>query len=104
MSSKLYTKLVDLDLTLVRSHAKNNYNLRGAKPIRKNVQLVKKWRDEGNRIVIYTARDWWQEEVIAGWLISQGIPFTKIICGKPVGEIWDDRAFNINCKECLSHA
>ena len=58
------------------------------------VAAAKHYHSEGYRVVIYTARAWWDHSRIQAWLEHHGVPFDQIVCGKlAVGLMIDDRAW-----------
>ena len=51
--------------------------------------------DAGYKIIIYTARSWNDHELVEDFLAENHIPFSRIICGKPLCyRIIDDRNGN----------
>ena len=80
---------VDLDNTLAHNTGYPEFKLTtpldGALPAMK--EMNKKWK-----ITIYTARHWGDYKDIEDWLNLHGIPFRRIICGKPLFKfIIDDK-------------
>ena len=94
----------DLDNTLVQTDIKDNFSLENAKPIYKNIKILKEQVEFGYKIFIFTSRPWIEYIDIKKWLRRHKIPFKAILCGKPLFlDYWDDRAVNPNCKECIKN-
>lgn len=67
-------------------------------PIRVNVLKVRELVKSGWKIVIHTARGWESYETIEAWLHHNGVPFSRIVCGKLLAGIYvDDR--NVDPRE-----
>lgn len=92
--------LCDLDGTLSEK-VKNTTDPIG-KPIPEAVEALRKLISAGFTVKIYTARHWGDEENIRAFLVSNNIK-AEIICGKPLGHIFDDRADRPNELVKLSH-
>ena len=64
-----------------------------AKPKPGAIESVNKLRDDGNFIILYTARCWNEYKTTKHWLDSNSIPYDILLCGKPIYDVWiDDRA------------
>ena len=76
---------VDFDDTLAATGADAN-NVRAsildAEPIENVVRYTNAQFNDGNFIIIYTARPWADREQIEAWLILHGVMFDVIKCGK----------------------
>lgn len=96
----------DLDNTLV-SYPTIAGDYSTVKPIARNISLLKKLRDEGNEIIIYTARRMKTHGGNVGKVIRDiasitintlerlNIEYDELIFGKPIADIYiDDRAIN----------
>lgn len=108
-SNKIKTKLryvFDLDNTLV-TYPLINKDYSTVKPIPKMINLVKKLKDDGHYIIIYTARRMATHNHNVGAVIKDigkvtfdtldkfEIPYDELIFGKPLGDVYiDDRAYN----------
>jgi hypothetical protein len=84
----------DIDGVLATLTPNNDYTR--AVPILSNIRIVNRLHDNGNRIVLYTARgsvtgiDWREhtEKQLAAW----GVKYDELRLGKPAGDIYvDDR-------------
>lgn len=63
-------------------------------PLSDGVLAARHYKRAGYRIVIYTARPWWDHQNITEWLERHGIPYDQVVCGKlAVGLMVDDRAW-----------
>jgi capsule biosynthesis phosphatase len=108
-SNKIKTKLryvFDLDNTLV-TYPLINKDYSSVKPIPKMINLVKKLKEDGHYIIIYTARRMATHNHNVGAVIKDigkvtfdtldkfEIPYDELIFGKPLGDVYiDDRAYN----------
>lgn len=62
-------------------------------------EAMEKMEADGWKLTIYTARPWADYQKIEDWLIKHGIPFRRIICGKPLFRFMiDDRNIEFNGK------
>lgn len=107
------TACVDLDGVLAYYHEwKSDYFIED--PIPAGVEMVKRLRSIGFRIVVYSCRtnglfegvDYNRShQVIKGWLEEHSIPYDKIATqhdGKPVADVYiDDRSitYPLNCND-----
>lgn len=105
---KIYA--IDLDHTLcipdeTRKDSLGKYG--NAKPIQHVIDMVNELYDQGNEIVIYTARRMLTHngdvelvkqdvgELTKTWLLEHGVKFDRIVFGKIFyDEIWDDKSVN----------
>lgn len=53
-------------------------------PIPENIAKLQEAVDAGYKPVIYTARHWSEYEMIEAWLENFKIPYSRILCGKPL--------------------
>lgn len=61
------------------------------------IETINKLYDDGNIIIIYSARTWVEYEMTVDWLKRHEINYHQLIMGKPIGDVWiDDRAINCN--------
>ena len=83
--------IIDLDGTICSEE--KTYSRALAKPNEGAVQNVNKLYDEGNTIILYSARTWMEFEMTTHWLKENGVKYHQLILGKPIGDVWiDDRA------------
>jgi hydroxymethylpyrimidine pyrophosphatase-like HAD family hydrolase len=81
----------DLDGTLARETPGKEGGEIG-EPIFPNIDLAMKWMREGNLVFIFTARGWWEYEVIRSWMEKNGLKDAVLVCGKLHADIYfDDR-------------
>ncbi len=96
----------DLDNTLV-TYPTINKDYSSVKPIEKMINLVRKLKNDGHTIIIYTARRMGTHshnigavtkdigKVTFDTLDKFNIPYDELVFGKPLGDIYiDDRAYN----------
>jgi len=93
---------VDLDGTLAEYNGWQGVDVIG-KPINKMLDKVKRWIDEGIRVVIFTARasDPDSIDAIITWLEDNGIGGLEItnIKTSDISRIYDDRAIQVRRNE-----
>lgn len=83
--------IIDLDGTICTEEKQFSRAL--AKPLPGAIETINRLFDEGNIIIIYSARTWAEYEMTSAWLINHGIKYHQLILGKPMGDYWiDDRA------------
>jgi len=95
--------IIDLDGTICTEE--RTYSRSLAKPIPESITQINTLFDEGNTIIIYTARTWMEFEMTTAWLKQHNVKYTQLIMGKPIGDIWiDDRAvrFENNWDEIIN--
>lgn len=96
----------DLDNTLV-TYPTINKDYSSVKPIQKMINLVRKLKNDGHTIIIYTARRMGTHSHNIGAVTKDigkitfetldkfDIPYDELVFGKPLGDIYiDDRAYN----------
>jgi len=96
----------DLDNTLV-TYPTVHGDYSSVKPIPKMINLLKKLKEEGHTIIIYTARRMGTHNHNVGATIKDigkvtfetldkfNIPYDELVFGKPLGDVYiDDRAYN----------
>lgn len=96
-----FTIAVDLDGTLAEKEEPFDPETIGA-PIEKAIEYVRKFKDAGARIIIFTVRG--DTQLVTNWLEEHDVPFDHInenpdqpedSSGKVIADVyWDDRAFN----------
>ncbi len=68
-----------------------------AQPKEGAVEAINILYDEGNTIIIYSARTWMEYEMTVAWLEQYKIKYHQLIMGKPIGDYWiDDRAISFD--------
>lgn len=83
--------IIDLDGTICTEEKMFSRSL--AKPIPNAIQSINKLYEQGNIIIIYTARNWIEYEMTEHWLKSNEVKYHQLVMGKPQGDVWiDDRA------------
>jgi len=83
--------IIDLDGTICTEE--KTYSRSMAQPLPEAISSVNKLFDEGNIIIIYSARSWPEYEMTYAWLQNNKVKFHQLIMGKPIGDAWiDDRA------------
>jgi len=83
--------IIDLDGTICTEEKMFSRSL--AQPIHDAIESVNNLYDQGNIIIIYTARNWIEYEMTAHWLQTNGVKYHQLVMGKPQGDVWiDDRA------------
>lgn len=85
------TVAVDIDGTICTEERTFERSL--AKPLPDAVEALKMLKDNGNTIILYTARGWEQYRMTKAWLDENGFAYDQIVMGKPIADVWiDDRA------------
>lgn len=80
---------VDLDGTL--SEEMNNWReYKDAPPIPDNIAKINELFENGNKIIIYTARHQEDLDVTMKWLKDNGVKFHKLVCGKLRADFYID--------------
>ena len=90
----IFTAVMDLDNTLAEDTWPDNVI---GEPIERGIEILLHLREQGNEIVIYTARPESHKPAIWAWLAAQGLGKVvyDVVCGKPRGWVLiDDRAWN----------
>ena len=83
--------VIDIDGTICEEMSTFERAL--AKPKKGAIISVRKLKNQGHFIILYTARGWAEYEMTHFWLTNCGIPFDVLLMGKPIYDIWiDDRA------------
>ena len=88
----------DIDGVLASLTPGNNYS--EASPIKENIELVNSLHDNGNTIILFTARgsatgiDW--KNITENQMQTWGVKYHELMFGKPAADYYvDDRAVNI---------
>lgn len=85
------TVVVDLDGVICEERPTFERSL--AEPVPGARAALERFREDGWRIIIHTARSWAEYEMTMEWLYDNGISFDQLIMGKPIATIViDDRA------------
>lgn len=71
---------IDLDGVLCELTSPDKYP--SAKPIRENISKVNVLYDRGWRIIINTARGWYNYDMTEAWLDRQGVMYHQLVMGK----------------------
>ncbi len=83
--------IIDLDGTICTEERTFSRSLARPKP--GAVEAVNKLYENGNTIIIYTARTWMEYEMTTDWLEKNMVRYHQLVMGKPIGDVWiDDRA------------
>lgn len=92
------TYVVDIDGTICRTE-KGDY--KNSKPIKSRIDKLNKLYDKGNKIIYFTSRGVltgknWKEltkEQFKDW----GVKYTKLVFGKPFGDVYlDDHSITLS--------
>ena len=84
-------RYIDFDETI--AHNTGEPHFRPTTPLRGAREKLEQWTSEGRDIRIFTARASTDERLIEAWLKYYQIPYGgKIVFGKPLGLLYDDRA------------
>jgi uncharacterized HAD superfamily protein len=87
--------IIDLDGTICTEEKTFSRSL--AKPIDGAIENINKLYNDGNTILIYSARTWMEFEMTTEWLKNHGVKYHQLILGKPIGDVWiDDRAIKFD--------
>jgi len=78
--------VIDIDDTI--AFAKNWWEYDKAKPIPGAKELLLKLMTEGHEVILWTARFEEDREVTEKWLRENGIPYHKLVLGKPQGDLY----------------
>lgn len=86
--------VVDFDGIISEYHGwKGEFNY--GKVIKEAYLYLKKAKETGYKIIIFTSRNWIEHTTLEKYLNDNNICYDMIICGKPIGDIYiDDRAIN----------
>lgn len=86
------TIVIDIDGTICdETRLFDKWN---ASPMPKAIELVNKLYNEGNIIILFTARHWHMFDMTAAWLKRHNVQYNSLVCGKPAGDYYiDDRSF-----------
>lgn len=87
---------IDFDGTIASSeYTPDNPTYAIGEPMPKALDKCDELVAVGYKIIIHTARPWSDYEVVESWLNHHGFPWSKIVCGKLLADIYiDDRAYN----------
>ena len=92
MADKIYA--FDLDGTLCQE--RKTFEKCLAAPKQNVIDVANKLYDEGNTIIIFTARSWSEHKMTEYWLKENKVKYHQLICGKPIYNVFvDDRALNV---------
>ena len=80
MLGKPWILAIDLDGVLAKPTSSDKYE--SATPIIENIEKVNKLFDQGHRIVIHTARGWFQYDLTERWLKKNNVKYSQLVMGK----------------------
>jgi len=86
---KIYA--VDIDGTLCEEQ-NEWWKYSSATPVKENIEKVNRLYEEGNTIVIFTARFSEDREVTTHWLKKNGVKFHKMVMDKFRADVYIDSA------------
>lgn len=87
--------VIDMDGTICSEE--KTYSRPMAKIMVDAVESINDLYDEGNTIIIYSARSWQEYEMTEHWLKEHNIRYSQLVMGKPIGDVWiDDRAITFD--------
>jgi hypothetical protein len=88
-------RYVDFDETI--AHNTGQPDFKPTTPLSGVWAKLRTWTDEGKDIRIFTARASTDERLLEAWMAYYSIPFGgKIVFGKPLGLLYDDRARQVS--------
>ena len=91
--TKLKNKTVAVDLDGTICSEERTFDRPLARPLPGAVEALRMLKENGNTIIVYTARGWEQYRVTKDWLEKNRIAFDQILMGKLIVDCWiDDRA------------
>ncbi|HUX83946.1 MAG TPA: HAD hydrolase family protein [Chitinophagaceae bacterium] len=83
--------IIDLDGTICTEEKQFSRSM--AQPLPGASQKISRLMEEGHTVIIYSARSWQEYEMTRDWLSRNQIPYSQLVMGKPIGDLWiDDRA------------
>ena len=83
--------IIDMDGTICTEEKTYSRSLAKIKPGAK--EYINQQYNDGNTIIIYSARSWQEFEMTTEWLKVNDVLYHQLILGKPIGDVWiDDRA------------
>lgn len=89
--TKAKTIMVDLDGVICTEETTFERPL--AKPISGAADALRRLKEAGHTVIVYTARGWAEYKATKKWLDDNGMVHDAIHMGKPIAHIWiDDRA------------
>jgi hypothetical protein len=91
-ADRLQWYAVDLDGTLAEAWYPGAAEHSIGAPIIANIIKCRAIVGAGHKVVIHTSRPWADYELIEWWLHANGVPFSRIVCGKLMAKFYiDDR-------------
>jgi uncharacterized HAD superfamily protein len=83
--------IIDLDGTICTEEKQFSRSM--AEPLPGAEKMLASLVAEGNTVIIYSSRGWQEYEMTVDWLKRHRIPYSQLVMGKPIGDVWiDDRA------------
>lgn len=90
---KIRNKVMAIDIDGTICTEERTFERPLAKPLAGAKEALKLLKDNGNTIILWTARGWEQYKVTKLWLEENGIEYDQLLMGKPIIDvIIDDRA------------
>ena len=77
---RLWIISIDLDGVLCKACPPEKYQQ--AEPIRENINKINILHELGHRIIVYTARGWFQYDMTKNWLDKSGVKYSQLVMGK----------------------
>jgi uncharacterized HAD superfamily protein len=91
--TKISGKTVAIDIDGTICTEERTFERPLAKPLPGAIEALRMLKENGNTIILYTARGWEQYKVTKAWLDQNEFVYDQIIMGKPIADVWiDDRA------------
>lgn len=91
--SKLKNKVILIDIDGTICTEEKTFERPLAKPLPFAAEALRMLKENGNTIILWTARGWEQYKITKDWLDKHGFVYDQIIMGKPIVDIIiDDRA------------
>lgn len=87
------TLVVDIDGTLTCSLPSSPYSDTILLSLEPDLSIIEKLRQlwkAGHDIIIFTSRPCWNFHVTKKWLIKHKVPHSRLIMGKPMGDVYID--------------
>ena len=93
ISTELYNKVLAIDIDGTICTEERTFERPLAKPIDGAIDMLRKLKENGNVIILWTARGWEQYKITKKWLDDHGFNYDQLLMGKPIVDLFiDDRA------------
>ncbi len=90
-------KTIMVDLDGVIATEERTFERALAKPLDGARDALRKLREAGHTVIVYTARGWAEYKMTKAWLDDNGFAYDGLHMGKPIADVWiDDRALRHN--------